>query len=324
MAIQSQSSKQSISKPLKLFAGSSHPALAQEIARYLKMEVSETKSMRFANGEIYIRPVESVRGDDVFVIQTCTDRVNEELMELFILLDSLKRSFSGKIHVVIPHYGYARQDRVAQPREPITAKLVADLISAAGADHVITMALHSDQEQGFFNFPVDNLNPRKLFVDYFKKKKIKDLIIVSTDAGGAKDVKKIADMCGVDFALVHKTRPKANVSEVLHVVGDVEGRTCLIYDDMIDTGGSVVNAAKALRDRGANKDMYLAAVHPVFSDPAIERLKEAKFKEVVVSNTIPLPAGKRFPGLTVLSVAPLLAQIIENVHESKSVTKVFD
>lgn len=311
-------------KIIKLFSGSSHPALAQEVAHQLKIEVSETINNRFANGEIYIRPVETVRGDDVFVIQTCTDRVNEELMELFILLDSLKRSFAGKIHVVIPHYGYARQDRVAQPREPITAKLIADLISAAGADHVITMALHSDQEQGFFNFPVDNLNPRKLFVDYFKKKKLKDLIIVSTDAGGAKDVKKFADMCGVDFALVHKTRPKANVSEVLHVVGDVEGKTCLIYDDMIDTGGSVVNAAKALRQRGANKDMYLAAVHPVFSDPCVARLKEAGFKEVVVSNTIPLPAAKRFKGLTVLSVAPLLAQIIQNVHDSKSVTKVFD
>lgn len=311
-------------KPLKLFAASSHPALAQEIARQLKIEVSDTMNTRFANGEIYIRPVDTVRGDDVFVVQTCTDRVNEELMELFILLDSLKRSFAGKIHVVMPHYGYARQDRVAQPREPITAKLVADLISSAGADHLITMALHSDQEQGFFDFPVDNLSPRKLFVEYFKKKKLKDLIIVSTDAGGAKEVKKFADMCGVDFALVHKTRPKANVSEVLHVVGEVEGKTCLIYDDMIDTGGSVVNAAKALRQRGANKDMYLAAVHPVLSDPAVERLKEAKFKEVVVSNTIPLPSHKRFQGLTVLSVAPLLAQIIQNVHESRSVTKLFD
>ena len=313
-----------IRKPLKLFAGSSHPLLAQEIAKYLKIPVSETINTRFANGEIYVRPVETVRGYDVYVVQTCTERVNEELMELFILLDSLKRSFSGKIHVVMPHYGYARQDRVAQPREPITAKLVADLMSAAGADHVITMALHSDQEQGFFDFPVDNLNPRKLFVEYFRRKKIKDLIIVSTDAGGAKDVKKFADMCGVDFALVHKTRPKANVSEVLHVVGNVEGKTCLIYDDMIDTGGSVVNAARALRQRGANKDMYLAAVHAVFSDPCVSRLKEAKFIEVVVSNSIPLAPQKRFRGLTVLSVAPLLAQIVENVHESKSVTKIFD
>lgn len=309
--------------PIKLFAGSSHPLLAQEIAKHLKITVSETINTRFANGEIYTRPIETVRGCDVYVLQTCTDRVNEELMELFIMLDSLKRSFSGKIHVVMPNYGYARQDRVAQPREPITAKLVADLISAAGADHIITMALHSDQEQGFFNFPVDNLNPRRLFVNYFLKKKLKDLVVVSTDAGGAKDVKKFADMMGVEFAIVHKTRPKANVSEVLHVVGNVEGKTCLIYDDMIDTGGSVVNAARALRERGAKKDMYLAAVHPVFSDPCVERLKSAGFKEVVVSNSIPIPAGKRFQGLTVLSVAPMLAQIIENVHESKSVTNIF-
>ncbi len=312
------------SKPLKLFTGSSHPALAQEIARQLKIEISETMNTRFANGEIYIRPVDTVRGCDVFVVQTCTERVNEELMELFILLDSLKRSFAANVHVIIPHYGYARQDRVAQPREPITAKLVADLIQTAGADHVITMALHSDQAQGFFDFPVDNLNPRKLFVDYFRKKKLKDLIIVSTDAGGAKDVKKFADMLGVDFALVHKTRPKANVAEALHVVGDVAGKTCLIYDDMIDTAGSACAAVAALRKNGANKDMYLASVHPVFSDPAVERMKAAGFKEVVVSNTIPLSAVKRFKGLTVLSVAPLLAQIIQNVHESKSVTKVFD
>ena len=309
--------------PIKLFAGSSHPLLAQEIAKYLKVPVSAAINTRFANGEIYTRPVETVRGCDVYIIQTCTDKVNEELMELFIMIDSLKRSFSGKIHVVMPNYGYARQDRVAQPREPITAKLVADLISAAGADHIITMALHSDQEQGFFNFPVDNLNPRRLFVDYFKKKKLSDLVVVSTDAGGAKDVKKFADMMGVDFAIVHKTRPKANVSEVLHVVGNVDGKTCLIYDDMIDTGGSVVNAAKALRERGANKNMYLAAVHAVFSDPCIERLKSAGFKEVVVSNSIPILPAKRFQGLTILSVAPMLAQIIENVHESKSVTNVF-
>lgn len=310
--------------PIKLFSGSSHPLLAQEIAKCLGISVSETINTRFANGEIYVRPTETVRGCDVYIIQTSTDKVNEELMELFIMLDSLKRSFSGKIHVVMPHYGYARQDRVAAPREPISAKLVADLISTAGADHIITMALHSDQEQGFFNFPVDNLNPRKLFVEYFRKKKLKDLVVVSTDAGGAKDVKKFADMMGVEFAIVHKTRPKANVSEVMHVVGGVEGKTCLIYDDMIDTGGSVVNAAKALRDRGANKDMYLAAVHPVFSDPAVDRIKAAHFKEVVVSNSIPIPAHKRFPGLTVLSVAPLLAQIIENVHESKSVTNLFN
>ncbi len=309
--------------PIKLFAGSSHPLLAQEIAKCLKLPVSETINTRFANGEIYTRPVETVRGCDVYLIQTCTDKVNEELMELFIMLDSLKRSFAGKIHVVMPNYGYARQDRVAQPREPITAKLVADLISAAGADHIITLALHSDQEQGFFNFPVDNLNPRKLFIDYFKKKKLQDLVVVSTDAGGAKDVKKFADMMGVEFAIVHKTRPKANVSEVLHVVGNVEGKTCLIYDDMIDTGGSVVNAVKALRERGAKKDMYLAAVHPVFSDPCIERLKSVGFKEVVVSNSIAVPATKRFHGLTILSVAPMLAQIIENVHESKSVTSIF-
>lgn len=308
---------------LKLFAGTSHPQLAQEIAKHLKVEVSELINTRFANGEIYVRSVNTVRGCDVFVVQTCTDQVNNDLMELFIILDSLKRSFAAHVHVVLPHFGYARQDRVAQPREPVSAKLVADLISTAGADHVITLSLHSDQEQGFFNFPVDNLNSRKLFVDYFKKKKLKDLVVVSADAGGAKDVKKVADLLGVDIALVHKTRPRANVSEVVHVVGNVEGKTCLIFDDMIDTGGSVCNAAKALWARGARKQMYLAATHAVFSDPAAARLRDAGFAEVVVTNSIPIPPAKRFKGLTVLSIAPLLAQIIQNVHDAKSVSPIF-
>ncbi len=242
-------------------------------------------------------------------------------MELFIILDSLKRSFAGRIHVVMPHYAYARQDRVATPREPVTAKLVADLISTAGADHVITMKLHSDQEQGFFNFPVDNVNTEKLFADYFLKKKIKDLVAVSPDAGGAKDAKMFADRLGANLAIIHKSRPSHNKSEVTHVVGDVKGRTCVLYDDMIDTGGSVTAAKDALLKMGARKDIYLAATHAVFSDPATKRFKEAKFKEVVVSNSIPIPKHKQFKGLKVLSVAPLLARIIRNVHEDKSVTK---
>lgn len=305
---------------LKIFAGSSHPELAKEIAKSLKIKLSELQISRFACGEIYAKPKDTVRGDDVFIIQTATSNVNEDLMELFVILDSLKRSFAGRIHVVIPHYPYSRQDRVASPREPISAKLVADLISTAGADHVITMKLHSDQEQGFFNFPVDNLNPEKLFADYFKKKKIKDLVVVSPDAGGAKDAKKFADSVGANLAIIHKTRPNHNVSEVTHVVGDVEGKTCVLFDDMVDTGGSVTAAKVALEKMGANKDIYLAATHAVFSDPAVERFKQAGFKEVVVTNSIPLPKEKQFKGLKVLSVAPFLAGIIKNVHDDKSVT----
>ena len=308
---------------LKLFSGTSHPELAQEIAKHLKVSLSPMEISRFACGEIYAKPGVTVRGCDVYLVQTASANVNEDLMELFVMLDAFKRSFAGKIHVIMPHYGYARQDRVATPREPISAKLMADLISAAGADHVITMVLHSDQEQGFFDFPVDNLYTKKFFADYFKKKKLKDIVVVSPDAGGAKEAKKFADILGAELAIIHKARPKTNVSEVIHLVGDVENKTCIVYDDMIDTGGSVCNAAKSLRAHKAKKDIYLAATHPVFSDPAAERLAKAGFKEVVVTNSVPVPKEKQFKGLKVLSVASLLAKIIKNVHDAKSVTSVF-
>jgi len=307
--------------PIKLLAGSSHPELAKEISKCLKLPLSEMVISRFACGEIYAKPRDTVRGMDVFVIQTCTDRVNEDLMELFIMLDSLKRSFAERIHVVMPHYGYARQDRVATPREPISAKLMADLMSAAGANHLIALKFHSDQEQGFFNFSVDNVNTNKLFADYFAKKKIKDLMVVSPDAGGAKDAKKFADLLGADLAIIHKTRYAHNKANVTHVVGNVKGRVCVVYDDMIDTAGSVVGAIEALRKMGANKDIYLAATHAVFSDPAKDRLMKAGFKDVVVTNSTPITKAKMFKGLKVLSVAPLLAMIVRNVHQSKSVTQ---
>lgn len=313
-----------ISGPITLFSGSSHLSLAKDIADSLGIPLAELQISHFACGEIYAKPKYTVRGQDVFVIQTCSANVNEDLMELFIILDSLKRSFAGRIHVVMPHYGYARQDRVATPREPISAKLVADLMSTAGADHLITMKLHSDQEQGFFNFPVDNLDPCKTFADYFNAKNIDDFVVVSPDAGGAKDAKKFADMLGVNLAIIHKNRPNHNESEVTHVVGDVDGKTCLLFDDMIDTAGSVTAALQALKAMGANDDIYLAATHAVFSDPATERFKQAGFKEVVVTNSIPIEGKKHFDGLTVLSVAPLLARIIQNVHDNKSVTDVFN
>lgn len=312
--------------PIKIFSGTSHPDLAQEIAKHLKVSVSEMQISRFACGEIYAKPKDTVRGTDVFIVQTAGENVNEDLMELFIMLDSLKRSFAGRIHVVMPHYAYSRQDRVATPREPISAKLVADLISSAGADHLITMKLHSDQEQGFFNFSVDNINTENLFATYFLKKKIKNLVVVSPDAGGAKDAKKFSDLLGAELAIIHKSRPlhTHNKSEVMHVVGEVKGKTCILYDDMIDTGGSVTNAVVALKKMGAAKDIYLAATHAVFSDPAAARLAKAGFKEVVVSNTIPVPKAKQFKGLKILSVAPLLANVIKNVHEDKSVTSALN
>jgi ribose-phosphate pyrophosphokinase len=307
---------------LQIFAGSSHPQLAAAIAKRLKMKVSPMVIERFASGEIYARPEVSVRGNDVFVIQTAGANVNEDLMELFVIMDALKRSFATNIHVVMPHYAYARQDRVALPREPITARLVADLLSAAGSDHVITVDMHSAQEQGFFDYPVDNLTVCRLFIDYFKKKKLKNPIVVAPDIGGAKMAKTLADALGWELAIVHKTRPKKNVSEVMHIVGEVEGHTCVLYDDMIDTAGTVCNAKQALLKAGANKDVYLAATHPVFSRDAVNRLKRTKFREVVVTDSIEIPKDKEFPGLNVLSIAPLLASVIKNVYTAKSVTSV--
>lgn len=306
---------------LKLFAGNSHKELAQKVAENLGIPLTPITINKFACGEIYARCEETVRGADVFVIQTATQNVNEDLMELFIILDSLKRSFAGKVHVVMPHFAYARQDRVASPREPISAKLVAGLIEKAGADHVISFCLHAPQIQGFFNCAMDNVNSMKLFVEYFKKKNIADLVVVSPDAGGVKEAKKFADALGAGLAILNKSRPEHNKSEVTHVVGDVEGKTCVLFDDMIDTAGSVCAAKDALRASGVTGDIYLAANHAVFSDPAVERLSSAGFKEVVVTDSIPVKA--KFDGLVVVSIAEIVAQIILNVHNEKSITNIY-
>ncbi|MBT6069364.1 ribose-phosphate pyrophosphokinase [Candidatus Peregrinibacteria bacterium] len=308
--------------PLKLVSTGSHPELAEEVARYLGVELVPTDDRVFACGELYNKPMETVRGCDVYVITTATENVNHDMMELFILLDALKRSFAYTIHVVMPHFAYSRQDRVASPREPISAKLMADLIETAGADHVVTLRLHSDQIQGFFNFPVDNLAAERLFINYFKAKELENMVVVSPDAGGAKAAKKFADSLGAELAIVHKHRPGHNVSEVMNIVGEVEGKTCILYDDMIDTAGSVTAAKKALDSAGANSDVYLVATHPVFSGSAVERLTEAKLKEVVVTNSIPIPEEKKFPGLKVISVGELLADVITNVHDARSLTEV--
>ncbi|MDP2624729.1 MAG: ribose-phosphate pyrophosphokinase [Candidatus Peregrinibacteria bacterium] len=309
---------------LKLFSGSSHPQLAEEIADQLGVELSKSMIKRFANGEVYFKPLESVRGCDVFVIQTASNNVNEDMIELFVMLDAFKRSFAKSIHVVMPHYAYSRQDRVASPREPITARLMADLISTAGATHLITLSLHSGQTQGFFSFPVDNIHTHSLFLDYFRKKNLKDVVVVSTDAGGVKAVKRLADPLGAEIAVINKHRPGHNESSVLSIVGDVEGKTCIIFDDMIDTGGSVAAACQGILDAGANPDIYLAATHPVFSPPCVDRLRMAGFKEVVVTNSIPISKEKQFPGLKQISVAPMIGEVILRVHEDRSVTGVWE
>lgn len=308
---------------MQLFAGSSHRQLAENIAKELGAELGRVTLKTFSSGEQYVRYDDSVRGKDVFILQTATQHVNEDLMELFLMCQAAKLSFARSVHVIAPFFPYARQDRVAQYREPISAKLVAHLLEESGADHVITLNLHSDQIQGFFSIPVDCLEAMTIFGSYIKQKNLPNPVVVSPDAGGAKRAKKFADRIGADLAIMHKTRPEHNKAEVLELVGNIEGRTCILFDDMIDTGGSLVAAKEALIKAGANSDVYAIATHPIFSPPAIERMQEAQFKEVIVTDSIPTDPNA-FAGLTILPIAPLLAQVIEHVESGKSVTEIYD
>jgi ribose-phosphate pyrophosphokinase len=306
----------------KIFSGSSHQPFAQAICDQLGVPLGKATIKTFSCGEIYVKFEESFRGKDIFLVQTGrTGHMNSDLIELFLLIDAAKRSFAEKIHVVMPYFPYSRQDKIHAPREGISAKLMANMIRQAGADHVITMHLHSDQIQGFFDCPVDNLNPRRLFVEYFKKKNIENPVIVSPDAGGAKEAKKFADELGAPLVILHKTRPAHNVSEVTHVIGDVKGKTPIIVDDMVDTAGSVCAAKQGLVDAGANKEVYLATTHAIFSGPARERLSEANFAEIVAVDTLPVENPPK--NFKTMSVASLLADVIKNVAEKESVSKLY-
>lgn len=263
---------------------------------------------------------ESVRARDVYIVQTGSLRPNEDLMELFLMCQAAKLSFAKNVHVIMPHFPYARQDRVSEPREPISAKLTAHLLEEAGADHLIVLDLHSDQIQGFFSIPVDALNARGIFADYFQKKKLKGCTVVAPDAGGAKRAKKFADMIDAELAILHKTRPRHGEADIHHVVGDIKGRTCILFDDIIDTAGTLLSAKRALINHGANKEMYAAATHGIFSGKAQENLRKAAFTEVVVTDSIP---QKKFKGLRVLPIAPLLAEVIQHIERGESVTDIY-
>ena len=276
---------------------------------------------KFSSGEHYVKYEESVRGKEVFIVQTATRNPNEDLMQLFLMCQAAKLSFATTVHIALPHFPYARQDRITEPREPISAKLVAHLLEESGADHVIVLDLHSDQIQGFFSIPVDALDARTIFADYVRSLKIKNLVVVAPDVGGAKRAKKFAVMIGADLAIMHKNRKRHHEAEILEVVGDIEGKNCIIFDDIIDTAGTLLSGKKALTDRGA-RDVYAAATHGVFSGPAAERLKKAKFKKVIVSDSIPNDP-KLFPGLTILPIAPLLAEVIRHVSKGQSVTEIY-
>jgi ribose-phosphate pyrophosphokinase len=312
-----------MNKRMLVFAGTPNKELSDGIAEHLGIELGNVKITRFANGEIYVRYLESVRGADVFLVQSVADPVNASLMELLIMIDAAKRASARSITAVITHYGYARQDKKTAAREPITAKLVADLITTAGADRVIAMDLHQGQIQGFFNLPVNHLTALPILADYFESLSLDDLTIVSPDVGRVKVAKKFADMLGATLAIMHKGRPEHNIAEITHVIGEVEGRTCIVIDDMIDTAGSVTEGAKALITAGA-KAVYVAATHGIFSPPAYDRIESAPVTEVVVTDTLPVPEERRHGKINVISVAPLFAHAIQNVYENESVSELFD
>lgn len=306
---------------LKVFTCNSNPQLAKEIARCIGVSLGASEVIRFSDGEIQMRLNESVRGCDVFLIQSTCFPVNENLMELLIMTDALKRASAKSINVVIPYYGYARQDRKARSRDPITARLVANLIERAGAHRVIAIDLHSTQLQGFFDIPVDHLLGIPILGKYFRSLQLKDVVVVSPDHGGVVRARQLADYLKSTLAIIDKRRPEPNVSEVMNIIGNIEGKTAILIDDMIDTAGTIVLAAAALKKYGAG-DIYACCTHPVLSGQAKQRLEDSSIKEIVITDTIPHAelSGK----ISVLSVAPLIAEAIIRVHEELSVSKLFE
>ena len=305
---------------LKIFTGTAHPALAKEISDYIGVPLGKSLCGRFNNGEIQVMINESVRGKDCFIIQPTGSPVNDNLMEMLIMVDALKRASARNITVVVPYYGYARQDRKTRGREPISAKLVADLLGTAGVTRVVTMDLHAGQIQGFFDVPVDHLASAALLADYVKSKNLENLTVVSPDLGGARD---LADRVGAPIAIIEKRRPEPGVAKVMNIIGDVKGRNCFVVDDIVDTAGSLCEGAKALMEYGA-AGVYAAVCHPVLTDPATERIKESVLKELVVTNSLPIEKEKMQDKLTVLSVAPLLGEAILRIFHDASVSALFD
>lgn len=308
---------------LKIFTGNANAALAEEIAEYLGVSIGSSNVIKFSDGEIQVKINESVRGADVFVIQPTCQPSNDNIMELLIIIDALKRASARRITAVVPYYGYARQDRKARARDPITSKLVANLITASGADRVITMDLHAGQIQGFFDIPVDHLPGVPILAEYFSNKSLGEITVVSPDLGGVTRARDFAERIGASIAIIDKRRPEPNVAEIMNIIGSVEGKTVIMIDDIIDTAGTITLGADALLERGA-KEIYACCTHPVLSGPAIQRLKDSAIKEVIITNTIPLPQEKQLDKIKVLSVAPLMGEAIIRIHEDLSVSKLFD
>ncbi len=314
---------QSLAKELAVVAGNANPALAKAICRRLRLPLTDSLVGRFSEGEIRVKINENVRGKDVFVVQPTCPPTNDNLMELLIMLDALRRASARRVTAVIPYYGYARQDRKDQPRVPITAKLVANLITTAGADRVLTMDLHAGQIQGFFDIPLDHLYAITVFEQYIRRKRLKSLVVVSPDVGGIKLARAYAKRFGAGLAIVDKRRTSPEATEVMHILGEVKGQTCFLVDDLIATGSSLVEAAEAIQQAGATA-IYACVTHPILSGPAKSRIASSPLKELIVTDTIPLEAQKRHPKMTVLSVATLLSEAIERIHYEQSISSLFD
>lgn len=308
-------------KKLMVFTGSAYPELGEEIATGIGVTLGSVEISRFSNGEIYVRFLENVRGGDVFIVQTCAEPINDNIMELLIMIDALKRASAKRITAVMPYYGYSRQDKKTLAREPISAHLVADIVTAAGANRVVSADLHAGQIQGFFDFPLDHVTAMPLLASYIMKKNVKDMVVVSPDAGRVKVAKKLSDRLHLPMAIMHKRRPDKNVAEIVHVIGDVEGMNCVLIDDMVDTAGTMVEAADALKKYGA-KDIYACATHPILSGSAVERIQLSAIKELVVTNSLPVPPEKKIDKIAVLSIAPLLANTITAVFKEESVSEI--
>ena len=314
-------------KKLKIFTGNANPELAKEIVEYLGLELGKAFVGKFNNGEIQVMIDESVRGKDVFVIQPTCQPANDTLMELLIMADALNRAPAKHITAVVPYYGYARQDRKTRGREPITSKLVADLMTRAGITRVVTMDLHAGQIQGFFDIPVDHLGSASIIARYINQKKeetdLGDLVVVSPDLGGVTRARDLADRVSAPIAIIEKRRPRPGVAEVMNIIGDIKGKTCILVDDIVDTAGSLCGGAKALKEMGASR-VFAACAHAVLTDPAVERIQKSVISELIITNTIPLPPEKQSDKIKVLSVAPLLGEAIMRIFHDVSVSRLFD
>lgn len=313
-------------RKLKIFSGNSNRKLAEEICNYLDMPLGQADVSRFADNETKVKIKESVRGQDVFIIQSTCPPTNENIMELLIIVDALRRASAGRITVVIPYYGYARQERKTQPREPITAKLIANLLVSAGTNRVLTMDLHADQIQGFFDIPVDQLEAVGILSDYFKKKDLDNIVVVSPDVGGTARAREFSGYFDKPIAIIDKYRPSSDDVEIMHIVGKVKNKTVILIDDLISTASSIIKGGQALLNAGA-REIYVCVTHPVFAGPAKKRMeesfKEGLFKEVVVTNTIPINSDKKLQGITVLSVAEIFAKAVNRIHNNKSISTLF-